>query len=136
MINTALLNNNELKKLQAEVAAWKQTLTSRMEANVLLKNMLSDVLKNNYDQNYLEEIEEFQTKFIQEDEKTNVLRKQVTDLDNLLSGKTFNDRIISESFEEIMKRFRNDFTHSRNRFRFLVSSFADFHYKIYGKNEN
>lgn len=127
---------NEVKELQAEVATWKKTLTSRMEENVMQKNKLADILKNNYDQNYLEEIEEFQTKFIREDGITNVLRNKVVDLDNLLYSKTFADGIIRESFEEIIKKLRNDMAHSEKHFHFLISSFDDFRDKICRKNEN
>lgn len=96
------ITNNDLKELQA---TWKKMLTSRMEENVLLKNMITDILRNNYNQNCLEEIEEFQTKFIQEDGKTNILRKQTIDLDNLLYSKTIEDGIIRESFEKVMKNY-------------------------------
>lgn len=117
MLHNRNTPNNEIKELREEVLTWKKMVASRMEANILLKNMLSDVLKNNYHQNCLEEIEEFQTKFIQEDEKTNILKKHVADLENILN-RTIDDGIRRESFEQIMKKLRNDFAHSRDQFQF------------------
>ena len=76
--------NNPEKKIiqfQTEIETWKKLLNSGMEENVLLKNKLADILKNNYDQN--EEIEEFQTKVIKED-VIHSLRRDVNELDDFL----------------------------------------------------
>ena len=117
-----------VKELPAEIATWKKLITSRMEENILLKNMLSDILRNNYDQSCLEEIEEFQTKFISQDEITNELRRKVSDLDNLLFDKTPGD--------EMMKNLQDDIVLSESRFYTLVSSFKDFQQKMDRKNAN
>ena len=71
----------DVGRFQTEIEIWKQLLNSGMEENVLLKNKLADILKNNYDQN--EEIEEFQTKVIKED-VIHSLRRDVNELDDFL----------------------------------------------------
>lgn len=128
--------NTHVREMQEDVAAWMKTLSSRMEENLLLKNKLAEILKKNYDQNCLEEIEEFQTEFISEDEITKALRREVADLDNLLYRKIIDGGIIGESFEGIVKKLCNDFEHSEIRFRLLQSTFDDFQKKIYLKIEN
>ena len=136
-----LKNNREIpeknaRQFQTEIETWKQSLNSRMEENVLLKNRLSDILKNNYDQNSLEEIEEFQTKFIREDELINSLRRDVSDLDNLLYTKMFEDGKMEKSFDTKMGKLGKDITNSITWFRILQSAFDDFRHKISSKREN
>jgi hypothetical protein len=123
------IREKDLKHFKLYIETWKRSLNSRMEENVLLKNMLSDILKNNYNQNSLEEIEEFQNKFISEDELIISLRKDVNDLDNLLSAKMFGDGKIEKSFNSKMENLQNDITKSTNRFRILKSVFNDFQHK-------
>lgn len=127
---------HEIKKLQGEVASWKELIRLRMEENVLLKNMLTDIIKNNYNQNYLEKIEEFQTEFIGEDEVTWTLRREVDDLGNVPFSKIFENEKINKSFEITMNKLRDDITYAEKRFCSLTASFMDFHEKICRKNKN
>jgi hypothetical protein len=118
-----------LKDFKIYIDTWKRLLNARMEENVLLKNTLSDILKYNYNQNSLEQIEEFQNKFISEDELIISLRKDVNDLDNLLSAKIFGDGKIEKSFNSKIENLQNDICKSANRFRILKSVFNDFQHK-------
>ena len=141
-IKINLLKNNRgipeknARQFQTEIETWKELLNTRMEENVLLKNRLSDILINNYDQNSLEEIEEFQTKFIREDELINSLRRDVNNLDNLLYSKMFEDGKMEKSFDTGMEKLGKDIANSITRFRILQSAFDDFQHKIFCKREN
>src|SRR6185312_14441132 len=118
-----------VRQFQTEIETWKRLLNSRMEENVLLKIQISDILRDNYDQNSLEEIEEFQTRFIREDELINTLRRGVNDLDNLLYGKLFESVKMEKSFDTKMENLRKDIANSTVRFRILKSTFNDFKHK-------
>jgi hypothetical protein len=107
-----------------------------MEENVLLKNSLSGILQNNYDQNSLEEIEEFQTKLIKEDELISLFRRDVNDLDNLLYSKMFEEGKMEKSFEAKMDQLGKEIANSIIRFRILKSAFNDFQHKISAKREH
>lgn len=96
-----------------------------MEENVLLKNKLADILKNNFDQSSLEDIEEFQTQFIEQDEWIKSLKKDVIELD-----KIFADGEMEESLGITVKNFRRNLASSSKRFSFLKSAFNDFQEKI------
>lgn len=126
----------DVRQFQTEIETWKRLLNSRMEENVLLKNKLSNILINNYDQNSLEEIEEFQTQFIIEDELIHSLRRDVNDLDNLLYSKIFEDGKMEKSFQTKMDKLGKDIANSTIRFRTLKSAFNDFQHKIFARNEN
>lgn len=136
MKNNWDIQGKNVRQFQTEIEAWKKILNSRMEENVLLKNRLSDIVKNNYDQNLLEEIEEFQTQFIKEDELINLLRRDVTDLDNLLDSKMFEEGKIEKSFYTKMEKFGKDIANSITRFYFLKSAFDNFQNKIFSNLEN
>lgn len=126
----------DVRQFQTKIEGWKQSLNSLMEENILMKNMLADILKNNYGQNSLEKIEDFQTQFIIEDELILSLRREVNDLDNLLYSKMFEDGKMDKSIETKMDKLGKDITNSITRFRILKSTFDNFNRKISGKREN
>ena len=135
MKNSRNIEEKSVRQFQTEIEDWKKILNSRMDENALLKSRLSDIVKNNYDQNLLEEIEEFQTEFIREDELINSLRRDVNDLDNLLYSKMFEEGKMEKSFETKMDQLGRDISNSVTRFRILQSAFDDFQHKISGKRE-
>jgi hypothetical protein len=134
--NNRNIEEKNVQQFQTKIDAWKQLLKSRMDENVLLKSRLSDILKNNFDQSLLEEIEEFQTRFIKEDELINSLRRDVNDLDNLLYSKMFEEGKMGKSLEIKMEQLGEDIAHSVISFRILQTSFDDFQYKKSMKREN
>ena len=126
----------DVRQIQNVLETWKQLLNSRMEENVLLKNKISEIVKNNYDQNSLEEIEEFQTQFIIEDELIHSLRMDVIELDNLLYNQVFEDEKTGRLFDTKLENLRRDIANSVTRFHILQSAFDDCQYKISRKREN
>ena len=110
---------------QTELEKWKQMLTSRMEENILLKSKLTYILKNNYDQSSLEEIEEFQTMFLKEDELIDSLRRDVYEL-----YKIFEEGKSEKFLDTRIKDFRRDIDNSSVSFSVLKTAFNDFQKKI------
>jgi HD superfamily phosphohydrolase len=119
----------DLEQFQVKIESWKQLLNSWMEENILMKSILSDILKNNFDQKSLEEIEEFQTKFISEDELIHSLKRDINGLDKLLSMRIFEDWQMQKFFDSKTKNLENDIHSSTTRFRILKSAFHDFNVK-------
>jgi hypothetical protein len=126
----------DIRQFQTEIETWKELLNSRVEENVLLKNKISEILKNNYEQNLLEVIEDFQTQFIKEDELINSLKRNINELDNLMFRKLYEDGKIEKSFGMKMVKLGKDILNSTARFRILHSSFVDFQHTISRKREN
>lgn len=124
----------DVEQFQTKIEGWKQLLNSLMEENILMKNMLADILKNNYGQNSLEEVEDFQTQFIIEDEVILSLRKEINDWDNLPYSKVFKAEKMEKSFETNLDKLDKDITNSITRFRILKSSFDGFRSKISNKS--
>ena len=125
-----------IHELQAEVAAWRKKLNSRMEENVSIKNNIAEILKEEYDQYCLNEIEDFQTNSIREDEIIGILRMEVAELDDLLTNNNLDSMKLKDSLDETIKKLRNDMTYSENQFDSFISSFRDFQQKICTEKEN
>jgi len=141
---TMLKNNNphqdnqnpNVSKYRAKIETWKRLLNSRKAGNVLLKSRLAYILKNDFDQDSLEEIEDFQTRFITEDELIDMLRKEVDELDSLQYDGAFDDVNLEEVFNSKMRKLSKDMEISTFRFNNLKSGFDDFRQKIYDKRKN
>ena len=127
---TKISSNDEIKEFHEEIDSWKKMLNLRMEENVIMKNKLGDLLKKNYKKDYLEQIEEFQNKFIREDEITDMLRNDVIKFDDLTYGQVFKEEKLRESCERRMEKLRDEIVQSENHYCSLMASFDDFVFKI------
>ena len=125
-----LIPNETIKNFHEEISTWKKTLKSRMEDNILMKYSLGNILKNVYSKDHLEEIEEFQNKFIREDEITDILRNDVAKLDELTYSQIFKGERMRESCIKRKKQLREDIIRSEKEFCRLTSSFEEFMHKI------
>lgn len=72
-----------LKQLLYEVAAWKRLLGFLSDENNLLKDRLSEVLKERNSIIELSDAERFQSNFVREDELLQVLRMEVVEIERL-----------------------------------------------------
>jgi regulator of replication initiation timing len=116
----------KLKQLQYESDGWKRLLGFMMEETVHLKNRLSEVLKDKFDNNLLEEAEGFQSNFIKEDELVGLLRNEVAELDKLLLREIFEDGKIAYEIEKKMSRLRNNIIVAENQFGKLKKEFNSY----------
>ncbi len=99
--------NLKINQLQVEVNTWKRLLNFFSDENVCLKNRLSEILKNEFDRKLLEEFENFQTKFIKQDEMITFLRNDIAELDKLLLNEKLdigkNENAIDRKLEHLRK---------------------------------
>ncbi len=113
----------KLMQLRYESETWKRSLEFMMNENVQFKYRLSDVLKNNVDKRRLDQLEEFQTSFIKEDDLINVLRNDVAELEKSLVCSTFEDDQLMKQVDLKMKTIRNNIHHAEKMFGKLKSAF-------------
>src|SRR6478672_10328077 len=74
----------KLKQLEYEADTWKRLLSFMMDENIHLKNRLSEFLRHTFAKNYLEEIENFQSRFLKQDELICLLRNDLAEVEKLL----------------------------------------------------
>ena len=106
----------KLMQLRHEINTWKRMLSFMQEENVHLKNRLSDVLKDRFNKNLLDEVEFFQTNFIKEDEVIGLLKSEVAAIDNILKWDLItheNNLLIKKGIENVRNNIdaaEKDFT--------------------------
>ena len=110
-------------QLRYESETWKRLLTFMLDENVHLKFRLSDVLQNNFDKQLLEELENFQGRFLKQDELISVLRNDLAGLDKLMVRSVIEDGKIMKEIGIKMKKIRNHINNAERQFSRLKSEF-------------
>lgn len=82
-----MITDLKLKQIQHEVETWRRLLLYMQEENIHLKNRLSEVLKDRFDKKMLQEVEEFQNKFIKQDNLITSLKKEVAIIEEYIHFK-------------------------------------------------
>lgn len=116
----------KINQLQYETDTWKRLLGFIMEENILLKNRLSDVLKDTVDRHFLEEAEHFQSCFIKEDELVGLLKNDITELDKLLTMKKTADRNVIREIMQKLARLRRNLANVETQFSRLKLGFNSY----------
>ena len=116
----------KIKELQHETDSWKRRLAFMKEENILFKNTISEILSDGFNRNLLEEVEEFQNRFIKADEVIGLLRNDIAEIDKLLLREIFEDGKIVREIELKFKRFRNHLLVAQRQFDNLKTEFNSF----------
>ena len=91
----------KLEQLQFESDTWKHLLGCMVDENVRLKMRLSEVLKDKFNQNLLEDAENFQSRFLKEDELIALLRNDMAELEKVLKRETAEEVVIKEVYKKL-----------------------------------
>ena len=116
----------KLKQLQHESDTWKRSLAFMMDENVQLKNRLAEILKSEFDNNLLEDIENFQNNFIRDDEMISLLKTDIAKLDKLLVREIFEDGQIVENIKRMLKEIRKNINIAESQFGKLKLEFNSY----------
>lgn len=114
------------KQLQYETDTWKRLLIFLMEENVQLKNLLTEILKEGTHNNWLPELEDFQTRFIKEDERIQLLRHEVAEFDRLLQREIVEDGQLKKTVDRKMHQLRNNISNAEQEFNRLQRAFSSY----------
>ena len=115
--------NLKINQLQAEVNTWKRLLNFFSDENVYLKTRLSEILRNGFDRKLLEEFENFQTKFIKQDEMITFLRNDIAELDKLLLNEKLGIGVNGHNIDIKVEHLRKNVANSEGRFFQLQLNF-------------
>jgi hypothetical protein len=117
---------SNMKQLQEEIEMHKRSLAFMEEENILLKNRVSEVLKNGFNENMLNEMEVFHGQFVREDELIRILKSYILEADKLLLREVFNDGKIIKDVKRKLQRVRTKMETTQRRFTRLKSDFNSF----------
>jgi hypothetical protein len=116
----------KLQQLQYENEAWKRLIAFMMDENIHLKNRLSDILKLKFNESLLEDMEEFHSRFIKEDQMIGLLRNEVAEMDKLLVREIFENGKIAQEVDRNLKKLRNNISNAEEQFSKLKSDFTHY----------
>jgi hypothetical protein len=116
----------KLKQLQYESDTWKRLLGFMTEENIHLKNRLSEILKEKFDNSLLEEVEIFQNRFVREDELIGLLREDIAALDKLLKREIFEDGKIMREVDRGLRNIRRNISVAERQFAKLKLDFNSY----------
>jgi hypothetical protein len=98
----------KLRQFEYESHTWKRLLAFIIDENIRLKNRLSEILSNGFNKNLLEDLENFNSRFVKEDELIGLIRNEVAELDKLMMREIFLDGNIIEEIGRKLKIIRNN----------------------------
>jgi len=130
------MSDLRIRQIQFETETWKRVLYYLMDENSLLKNRLSEVLKDASLNSFLNNAEQFQTRFLSLDEDISFLRHHLANLEKLfIKSSNMDDKIMEmmSHLEAVQKnmihveiefsQLRYDFNQSlMNHYTVLMSS--------------
>ena len=117
---------DKLRQLQYESDTWRRLLGFMIDENIHLKNRISAILKNGFQKDLLEGVEDFQTRFLKEDDLIILLRNEVAELDKLLEREIFEDGKIIKEIDKRLKKLRNDIITAERQFSKLKLEFNNY----------
>lgn len=115
-------------QLEHECNTLRRLLLFLKEENIVLKNRLSEILKDSFDKNLLEQAELFHNDFIRKDERIHLLRNDLAGLDNLLTKTINNDEIASVEIDARLRELRSNINIAENQFIKMQSGFNKYFY--------
>ena len=73
--------------IQYEFRSWKKKLDILQQENILLKNRVADIIKNDVNNSFLEKVEYFFACFLEKDAVLALLRHDVADIQKRIADK-------------------------------------------------
>jgi hypothetical protein len=106
----------KLKQLQHESETWKRLLDFMMNENIHLKNRLSEILKDKFDEKLLAQVEDFQNTFLKEDQLIELLRNEVAELDDLFLNKITDKGAMENEIDTRLIKLRDNMITTEREF--------------------
>ncbi len=117
----------KIRQFKHESETWKRNLEFMMQENALLKNRLSEVLDTmSADGEILNAAEEYQNHFIREDESFHLLRRDIAELDNLLTREIYEDGMLKKEVVFKKKKLSKEIETSIREFNKLKFDFNNY----------
>jgi Txe/YoeB family toxin of Txe-Axe toxin-antitoxin module len=114
------------KQLQYEVDTLKRLLDFMTDENIHLKNRIAEILSDRFDTYLLEEVDNFQSSLVKEDDLIVLLRNEVAEVDSLFAKETNKDADLKKKIEARLKRLHRNMHTAEKQFGKLKLKFHRF----------
>jgi len=112
------------RQFQYESDAWKRSLAFLLEENLILKHRLAELIRENRMlSDLLDVAEEYQNRFIRNDEIINLMRLDIAGFDKLLIKDIYEDGSLMKGLIRKQKKLRREFKMLEVAFNELKTQF-------------
>lgn len=116
-----------IKQFQYESDAWRRMLAFLLQENAILKTRLSELVhEREVSDDFMEMAEQYQNRFIQNDQIINFVRSDVTELDNLLTRNLHENGHIMKTIARKQKKLRKELTTLETTFNEMKIQFNNY----------
>jgi hypothetical protein len=116
------------KQYDRETEAWKKILGLLQQENIVQKNRLAEILKNNtmHDGQLLEKAEQYQSRFLQQDEAFRLMFKDIGEYERLEEGISSWDKADLKRINATRNKLKKETKSLEINFTNLRSEFNNF----------
>ena len=104
----ATIDQSRISRFQKESESWRRVLEYMQQENSYLKNLLADVVNQDINNEMLVEAEDFQNRFIKNDEIIALLRRDIYNFNERLSDHSSKAGMDNEKYYPVQKKLRNE----------------------------
>ena len=99
---------HKIEHFKGENEAWQRTLSFLAEESLYLKNRLSDIAKEDIDEEMLEELEYFQNTFLNKEAALSIMQNEIVEQLALLNEPRIQDRDLYNGVLKQQEKLRSD----------------------------
>lgn len=117
----------KIKQFQYESDAWRRMLGFLLQENAILKNRLAELVhESKVSDDFLEMAEQYQTRFIQNDQIINLVRSDIAELDKLLTRNLHENGLIVKAIARKQNKLRKELTTLESSFNEMKIQFNNY----------
>lgn len=116
----------KLPQLEYDIETCKRLLNFIIDENVHLKNRLAEVVKDNFEKNMLEGMENYLSKFVAQDELINLLKNDISKIEKRLWEKIHEDGEIMKEIYPGLRLLQSNILKTVGLFIKLSEDFNNF----------
>jgi|SRR5688572_33229282 len=118
-----LMPELKIMQLKQESEEWKRLLNFMVDENIHLKHRLAEILRNISDTPFLEQAEEFQSRFLKKDMLISLLRDDIADMESSLVKNRSTISGIGPEIKNKLKKLRHNIAQTERQFNKLKMDF-------------
>lgn len=126
VLNTGRMNELNLLQLQHESETWNRSLNMMNDEIIRFKTRLSEVLRTGFDNSLLNDLEHFQTRFLEADEWIIILRNELAEMNMLMIRVKHEQEQLQPKLEPFTNLMRKHIAVVQDKFNQLQSAFNVF----------
>lgn len=127
----------KIKQFQYESDAWRRMLAFLLQENAILKTRLAEMVQESMlSDDFLDMAEQYQNRFIQNDQIINFVRSDIAELDKLLTRNLHEDGLIIKAIARKQIKLRSELTTLETTFNEMKIQFNNYLDEIFDQSNS